>query len=133
MRNGTGTDMKKIISRSRICSFILCLLLSMTAAVLGSCTATDITSESTAEITSEQNRMNTDESRQQAEFVAMVAMDEFKEEFPGDVFGIFAQAGNDIAPVRFRKDDGLIGIIGHKTVEVVTLLHSLNHVFSLRS
>lgn len=67
MRNGTGIDMKKIISRSRICSLLLCLLLSMTAVAFGGCTATDIKPESTAEITSEQNRINTDESQQQAD------------------------------------------------------------------
>ena len=74
-----------------------------------------------------------DESRQQAEFVAMVAMDEFKEEFPSDIFGVFAQAGNDLGSVRFHDDDGFVDIIGQKTGIWVTLLHSLHHVFSLRS
>lgn len=57
--------MKKIISRSRICSLILCLLLSMTAALLGGCTVTDVAPGSTAEVKSEQNLVNTDETQLQ--------------------------------------------------------------------
>ena len=53
-----------------------------------------------------------DETWQQAEFVALITMDELIEEFPGDIFGIFAQAGNDIWPVRFDEDEGFVDMVG---------------------
>lgn len=57
--------MKKIFSRSRIGSLILCLLLSMTAALLGGCMLHDGTPGSTAESVTEQNLAEPDETQQQ--------------------------------------------------------------------
>ena len=74
-----------------------------------------------------------DEARQQAVLVAMIAVDEFKEGLPGNVFGILAQAGNDMAPVGFLEDEGLIVMVGHEAIEGITIFYTHHHVFGLRS
>lgn len=50
-----------------------------------------------------------------------------------DVFRILAQAGNDMAPVGFLEDEGLIVMVGHEAIEGITIFYTHHHVFGLRS